>query len=165
MSRLFGHCVDIVLQHEGGYVHDPRDPGGETRWGISKRAYPSLDIAKLSREDAIEIYRRDYWQPLRCDELPAGVALVVFDSAVNQGVGYAARCLQQALGVAVDRVIGPQTLGAAARVEQHGLVREIAARRGVRYGDNPNVGVYGLGWFRRLFDVAERAHRLVDSPL
>lgn len=164
MSRLFAHCVDVVLHHEGGYVNDPRDPGGETRWGISKRAYPSLDIAKLSREDAIEIYRRDYWMPLRCDDLPAGVALVAFDCAVNQGVGFAARCLQQALGVTVDRVIGPQTIGAAARANQGELINEMAAHRGVRYGGNPNVPVYGLGWFRRLFDITARAHRLAVSP-
>lgn len=165
MSRLFAHCVEIVLSHEGGYVHDPRDPGGETRWGISKRAYPSLDIAKLTRSDAVEIYRQDYWNRIGGDELPQGVALIVFDCAVNQGVGYAARCLQQALGVAVDRVIGPVTRDAAMRSDQRQLINEIAARRGVRYGDNANVGVYGLGWFRRLFDVTASAHRAIGLPL
>ena len=75
-----------------------------------------------------------------------------------------AGCLQQALGVTVDRVIGPQTIGAAARANQGELINEMAAHRGVRYGGNPNVPVYGLGWFRRLFDITARAHRIAVSP-
>src|SRR5690606_2973445 len=61
MNELFLHAVEVVLEHEGGYVHDPHDPGGETKFGISKRQYPDLDIANLTREQAIEIYRRDWW--------------------------------------------------------------------------------------------------------
>lgn len=71
---------------EGGYTNDPDDPGGETKWGISKRAYPDLDIANLTLEDAIEIYRKDYWNPCNCDNLDWPLACAVFDTAVNCGV-------------------------------------------------------------------------------
>ena len=75
----------FVLKHEGGYVNDPKDPGGETKWGISKRAYPNLDIKNLSAEDATRIYSRDYWDVCNCDNLDYPLCTVVFDSGVVDG--------------------------------------------------------------------------------
>lgn len=89
MSDNFDRCVAFVLKQEGGYVNDIRDGGGETNYGISKRAYPSLDIKNLTRDEAIEIYRSDYWQRAGCDALEWPMCLVVFDTAVNMGVGRA----------------------------------------------------------------------------
>lgn len=74
------------MRFEGGYVNDPADPGGETKYGISKRAYPNVDIRNLTPELAGTIYENDYWGPAGCAQLPPGMALVVFDSAVNCGV-------------------------------------------------------------------------------
>src|SRR5690606_3267043 len=119
MDERFRRAVEVVLQHEGGYANDPRDPGGETKWGISKRSYPHLDIANLTREEAIEIYRRDWWQRYgygRIDD--ADVAAKVMDLAIKMGPATAHRLLQEALvfvgcPVAVDGIIGPQTIGAA----------------------------------------------------
>ncbi len=81
----FDAALEFVLKWEGGYVNDPDDPGGETRYGISKRAYPHLDIANLNRSAARAIYLRDYWQVSGCDDLPAAAAVAVFDFAVNAG--------------------------------------------------------------------------------
>jgi lysozyme family protein len=78
--------LKFTLKWEGGYVNDPEDPGGETKWGISKRAYPNEDIKNLSRERALEIYANDYWLKAGCDELPFPYNAVVFDAAVNCGV-------------------------------------------------------------------------------
>jgi lysozyme family protein len=94
----FEKAVDFVLAHEGGYTNDPNDPGGETKYGISKRAYPDLIIANLTPEDAIEIYRRDYWIPSGAEQLPDNLALIHFDASVNNGLSKARQFLDQAGG-------------------------------------------------------------------
>ena len=85
----FERAIEFVLKHEGGYVDNPADPGGETRFGISKKTYPALDIRNLTIEAAKEIYRRDYWQKSGCEALEWPLSLVVMDSAVNCGVARA----------------------------------------------------------------------------
>ena len=82
-------AMDFLIAREGGYVNDPADPGGETRWGISKRAYPNEDIKNLTLERAKELYTRDYWLKAGCDQLPSPLNLVVLDSAANLGVSRA----------------------------------------------------------------------------
>ena len=89
MSDNFERCFVFVLRHEGGYVNDPRDPGGETKYGISKRAYPLLNIKNLSIEDAKMIYRKDYWDRAGCGALEWPMCLVHFDSCVNLGLSRA----------------------------------------------------------------------------
>lgn len=90
--------MEFVLKWEGGYSNDPDDPGGETRWGISKRAYPSLDIASLTKEEAIAIYERDYWQKIGGDLLPPAMGLVAMNAAVNCGVSRARKWLDASGG-------------------------------------------------------------------
>src|ERR1044072_8557468 len=98
MTPAFKSAVEIILAHEGGYSFDPRDPGGETNFGISKRQYPNLNIKDLTRERAKAIYFSDYWNKVRGDSLPFGVALVAFDYAVNAGVSTAIKALQRVSG-------------------------------------------------------------------
>jgi len=86
MKDSFDKAIDFVLSIEGGYVNDPSDPGGETKYGISKRAYPTLDIQNLTESAAKEIYKRDYWDKLDCDNLFYSFDIVAFDTAVNMGV-------------------------------------------------------------------------------
>src|SRR5579862_3236474 len=114
MSDPFETAVDFVLTAEGGLVDDPSDPGGVTKFGISQRAYPNLNIRELTIADAKALYRKDYWDRCSCDKLPAGIAFVVFDAAVNQGVSGSIRMLQRSLNVLEDGLIGPATLSAAA---------------------------------------------------
>ena len=82
----FDKALAFTLKWEGGYVNDPKDPGGETNFGISKRAYPNEDIKGMSKERASAIYRRDYWDSLGCDNRDRSLSISVFDSAVNCGV-------------------------------------------------------------------------------
>jgi lysozyme family protein len=157
MKYNFDLAVDAVLAHEGGYVEDPHDPGGATKWGISNRSYPDIDIAKLTKADARDIYHNDYWQAMRCDELPSGLDLLVFDAAVNQGQGAATIMLQQAVGAQVDGIIGPRTMDKAQVGNIENAIRELVALRAVKYGNIATFPRYGLGWMRRLAYMHQRA--------
>ena len=105
-------AIAVVIKIEGGYVNDPDDAGGETKYGISKRSYPDVDIRGLTKTAAAAIYLDDYWYPLRCENVPGVLALPLLDSGVNQGRRTAVRLLQGVLGVKVDGLIGPKTLAA-----------------------------------------------------
>lgn len=152
MPDTFTLALAFVLQQEGGakIADDPRDPGGLTKWGISQRAYPGLDIRALTEADASAIYRRDYWDATGCGNLPPAVAFIHFDCCVNQGPGTAAKTLQLAAGVEPDGKIGPKTLGAIQRMPAGKLATEYAALRMSHYGRLPHFDTYGLGWSRRL---------------
>lgn len=156
----FERSVDFVLKHEGGYVNHPRDPGGETNMGIAKKFYPDLDIKNLTRQQAVDIYRRDYWERARCHEMPPAVAHMVFDSAVNQGISASVRILQRSLRVRDDGIVGPVTLTAVRNANQSALLTEMAAVRGNWYAATRNVDTFGLGWFRRLIDCYDFARTL-----
>lgn len=158
MSR-FDEVFERVIGHEGGYSLDPRDPGGETKFGISKRSYPGLDIAALSVENAKLIYRADFWNVLRCDELPPPIDEYVFDFAVNSGVSTAAESLQGAVGALRDGDIGPKTIEAVKRSKPADIVRLMFVDRAMVYALNPNDRRYGRGWFARLFDKTWQAFK------
>ena len=89
MENNFEKALKFVLSHEAEFVDDPNDPGKATKYGISQKAYPDLDIANLTREDAKIIYQRDYWDKAGCGEIANGLDIVVFDTAVNCGVSRA----------------------------------------------------------------------------
>lgn len=163
----FDKAFTQLLGHEGGYSEDPNDPGnwtgGEkgqgalkgTNWGISAKAYPMLDIRGLSVEAAKSIYRRDYWQPMRCDDLPPAIAMLAFDAAVNSGVAQAKRWLQMGLGVVADGNIGPITIGAAQKLATNSAkldaaLCEMQAQRLVFMAGLSNWRFCGLGWARRV---------------
>jgi lysozyme family protein len=148
--KAFDLLVERVLSHEGGYVNDPRDPGQETRWGISKRAYPHLDIRNLTRAQAVDIYRRDFWQRVRGDELPREFAFQALDAAVNHGIGNAVRWMQRAAGVADDGVIGPVTLAAVQRAQAADLVLRFNAERLRFYAKLTTFSTFGRGWVNRV---------------
>lgn len=160
-SRAFERAVNFVLRDdiEGGYVNDASDPGGETKYGISKRQYPQLDIAALSRDDAKRIYFRDFWAPLQLDRWPARVALAVFDSAVNQGQDNAVRIAQSAFGASVDGIVGPETLTKARQLNEDEALARVMAGRAARYVQTKNYSRYGAGWFARCFKCAMEAAR------
>lgn len=154
MTDNFTKAVEIIFAIEKGYVNDPDDPGGETKYGITKRSYPGLDIKNLDKATAATIYLTDFWTPAKCDHYPWPLCLFVFDAAVNQGVDAAARLLQKAAGVAVDGIIGPQTLRAVERQNPYELGAMLLADRSLRYMGTRNFDKYGRGWLKRLAHVA-----------
>lgn len=150
----FALAVTSLLREEGGYVAD--DPGGPTNFGISQKSYPALTIRDLTEQDAVAIYRRDFWLPLRCDELPVALAVGLLDAAVNQGPVPAVLDLQKALGVTADGRIGPQTLARAQAAEVVDTLTRFFGRRAMRYALTAHLSRYGLTWFTRCFRVYRR---------
>lgn len=146
----FEKAFDRLIPHEGGYVNHPTDPGGETKYGISKRSYPHLDIAALTLAEARAIYQRDYWDRAQCDKLPPGVAFDVFDAAVNSGIGQAIRFLQRAVGVADDGVVGPMTLAAVRRRDAEAVQARFNGERLDFMTRLTTWDTFGKGWARRV---------------
>lgn len=147
---MFDAIISRVLANEGGYTNNPNDPGGETNFGISKRAYPQLNIATISRADAVEIYRRDFWVRIHGDELPQAVAYQALDAAVNHGIDTTVRMLQRALGVADDGHFGPVTLAAVAHADSRDVVLNFNAERLDFYARLSTFAAFGRGWTRRI---------------
>ncbi|KKN23826.1 hypothetical protein LCGC14_0901100 [marine sediment metagenome] len=148
--------IEFVLEREGGYVNDPNDPGGETKYGISKKAYPQVNITDLTIENAKEIYKKDYWFACSCDELPFHFAIAVFDMAVNMGITKAKRILQIALGVTVDGSIGPKTVAAAHKASTY-VVKNLLSERMAEYTrlivNNQNLAKFSVGWAYRVISL------------
>src|SRR5829696_5104608 len=136
-ASRFEKAIEIVLQHEGGFVHHPRDPGGATKFGITRETLSRVrgrpvsieDVRELTSAEAAAIYRWLYWDVVRADELPPGLDLAVFDLAVNSGPARAVRMLQNVLGVTVDGIVGPETLKAAWQNDPAETIRRLTRAR------------------------------------
>lgn len=146
----FDVFIERVLSHEGGYVNDPKDPGGETQWGISKRAFPWVNIKTLTRTQAIELYREHYWNRAHCDEFPKALQFQILDAAVNHGIGNSIRWLQRAVDVADDGDVGPVTITAVADHEASDVVLAFNAERLDFYTKLSTWDRFGKGWVRRI---------------
>ena len=160
-DERFKRAVEVVLRHEGGYVNDPHDPGGETKYGISKRSYPNLDIRNLTREQAIAIYRRDWWDRYGYGQIAdQNVATKIFDMAVNMGPQTAHRILQQALiwighRVTLDGIIGPETIGATNAANPKRLLEALRCLSAMHYYQivrhNRAMERFLVGWLSRAY--------------
>ena len=131
MKNNFKIAVDFVLAHEGGYSNNPKDPGGETHWGISKRSWPLLDIKALTKKQAKEIYRSSYWDSIFLDEEPFPKDIIIFDTAVNIGVGNASELFLKST-----------------------CWRDAILRRIEYYTKLKNFKYFGRGWVNRCIDLA-----------
>lgn len=148
----FDEAFTRLLGHEGGYVDHPSDPGGATRWGVTERVARAGgytgDMRDFPVELARDIYRREYWAPIRADELPEAVRYDVFDAAVNSGTRQAALWLQRACGASPDGVIGALTIAAARRTPD--LRARFNGHRLRALADLPTWPAFGRGWARRI---------------
>ncbi len=173
MRQNFTEALDHVLENEGGYVDHPRDPGGATNMGITqatlsrwrKRVVSKSDVKTLSRREAGEIYRANFWNAVRADELPAGIDYCVFDAAVHSGPQRAIRWLQTELRVRVDGLIGPLTLKAAHASDRTALIRAFCRRR-LRFMQGLRTwATFGRGWSRRMTTVQTSALALAAKQI
>lgn len=146
----FDDVCNRLLGHEGGYADGEGDPGGETNWGISKRAYPDVDIKRLTQDGAKAIYRRDFWDRINADRLPDGVAFQLFDFAVNSGIETAVRYLQRAVGVADDGHWGPVSQAAVDRMSESDQILLLNAARLDFMTRLVNWPTASRGWARRI---------------
>jgi len=143
----FSKAVEFVIGEEGGFTDDPRDRGGATKFGISQRAYPGLNIAKLTRDDAIHIYQRDYWD--RLPSLPSPIDFLAFDFAVNAGIGRAVKCLQLAIGVKDDGNFGPVSHTKINKMAPIDVAILYQAERARHYAQIDDGQTFIRGWMRR----------------
>jgi lysozyme family protein len=159
MSK-FDEIIEVVLEHEGGYVNDPKDPGGETNFGIAKRSHPDVDIKNLTKEGAKEIYKEVYWDKNKVESLPEHLWHIYFDMCVNQGKSRAVKIIQRAVNgkggsLDVDGGLGPMTIAAIgkSRVE----LDRVRAYRVKYYADlvtkKPDLERFYFGWFKRALEV------------
>ena len=165
MNGNFDKCMEMLLAHEGGYVNHPSDPGGMTNLGVTKRTYDEFHgtdideegMRNLTVEDVTPIYRRNYWERCRCQDLPDGVDWAVFDWAVNSGTGRAAKALQRAVGTLEDGAIGPQTLMCVGNEKPEEIINRIAIHRDSFYRSLSTFDTFGRGWLRRNDETREQA--------
>ncbi len=154
-----------VLKHEGGFVNHPRDPGGMTNLGVTKRAWEEYtgqqadetEMRSLTAEIVKPFYKAKYWDKIKGDDLPSGVDYAAYDLAVNSGPARAAKYLQQIAGVPVDGVIGPKTLAAIKESPSEEVVDALCGMRMDFLKALPTFDVFGKGWTRRVAEVEEKA--------
>lgn len=170
MQSTFQIDLTDVLKREGGFVNDPKDPGGATNHGVTQHEYdhwraahglPSRSVVKIATDEIAAIYAEDYWQPIHGDALPAGVDYCVFDFAVNSGPTRAVKFLQRAVGVKDDGILGHATLDAVARHDARVTIESICDSRQEYLEHLPTFSHFGRGWTARVDQVRAAAEKLV----
>ena len=165
MQENYETCLEMILHHEGGYVNHPKDPGGETNLGVTKRVYEDWggdkDMRDLTVEDVAPIYKKNYWDRMKCDQIPNGLDLCCFDFGVNAGTGRSAKYLQTMIGTVADGGIGPNTLAKLDEyIEEHGLEASIENFQNARqeyYESLSTFETFGRGWTRRVEETTASA--------
>lgn len=166
----FPAALAAVLVHEGGYVNHPQDPGGATNKGVTQAVYegyrglrgvPFRSVREISDSEIHAIYRFQYWDRIRGDDLPAGLDYAVFDFAVNSGTHRAAAFLQRSVSQVDDGKIGPATLAAVKTADATQLIDELCDSRQRFLRGLSTFPVFGKGWLTRVKDVREKAKGMV----
>ena len=183
LSPAFAHALSFVLAREGGYVNDPTDKGGETNFGISDKrdgvadgltdvngdGKPDTRIRDLTKEQAGQIYYRDYWYPAYCEKWPDGISLFMFDAAVQHGTKKAIQLLQEAVGVSADGIVGTKTINAVTSADTEWLLNRCFLRRSRYYASiiksNASQGKYLNGWFNRLDELANACQEVIGGQV
>jgi lysozyme family protein len=150
---MFDKAVNHVIEQEGGYVNHKDDPGGETKYGISKRQYPDLNIKDITKETAKNIYKTDYWDKIRGDLLPYPVALSLFDISVNIGNRRAVKMLQKVVEQKDDGILGDKTLKAISGFSPEFIAERLCIERINYYAGLSTFRTFGKGWVRRSIEI------------
>ena len=159
--ELFERAIEVVLGHEGsGSAVHPNDRGGLTRFGISQRWNPDIDVLHITREQAIEFYWERYWKAKNYDWLPPAIAVKVFDLSTNLGEQSVVRCLQRALRacgypVKIDGILGPKTAGAALNANPLALLAALRSEAAADYklivANDMSQAAFLTGWLNRAY--------------
>jgi lysozyme family protein len=174
-SDRFNNAVEFVFVHECVYdsKHNvivenvPGDSGGPTKYGIDHASHPDVDIANLTADGAKKIYYDSYWCPVYADELGSPIGEFMFDTGVNNGIGYAVRVLQTVLGIGVDGRIGPVTLGEARRQDSQELFSKLVEARNQHYraivDRIPGDAKFLKGWLNRTEDLLAFGNKITAA--
>jgi lysozyme family protein len=166
MNGDFERALKFTLREEGGFVNNPKDPGGATMMGITLETFqkyrknPHLtadDLKLIPHSEVAEIYQKRYWDACKCNDLPQGVDLCVFDTAVNSGPGRASKMLQEAVGATADGVIGPGTLSKVSEVSPVDLIGKYCDTRLKFLRSLPTFPTFGKGWTARVERLKQEA--------
>jgi lysozyme family protein len=176
MKSNFKKCLDVTLVYEGGFSNHPKDPGGATMQGITQKVYDEYrlrlgkeakPVNEIFKVELQEIYDLQYWDRARCDDLPVGVDLAVFDYAVNSGVSRAVKDLQRVLGCKVDGVAGMGTVAAALAIAPADVISGLCAKRLAFLRSLRTWGTFGKGWGARVAAIKARGLAMcgaADTP-
>jgi lysozyme family protein len=165
MKGNFDRCLEMVLKHEGGFVNHPKDPGGATNMGVTLATYEQWvgrsvtieEMKNLAFQDVAPIYKKNYWDKVRGDDLPSGVDWSVFDWAVNSGPSRSAKALQKIVMVGQDGAIGPITLAATHSQDAKEVIQAMYYARQRFYENLSTFDTFGRGWTRRNKETLESA--------
>jgi lysozyme family protein len=160
-SSKFLKAFEYLMYHKGGYSNNLKDAGGETKFGISKRSYPHLDIKNLTQNQARQIYFVDFWMKSKCEDITdENIAIKLFDLAVHAGIPQAIKLIQRALRaagahVAEDGIIGPATLAAINKSDPTDLLAALKSEAAGYYrliaSANPSQKRFIEGWLSRAY--------------
>ena len=170
MKENFDKCLEMLLEHEGGYVNNVNDRGGMTNLGVTKRVYDEWigresteqEMRDLTPDDVAPIYKKNYWDRVKGDQLPSGVDWCAFDWAVNSGSGRPAKAIQRAVGATQDGAIGNQTLGLVAEKDPKFIIDYVYTVRQAFYEGLDDYKHFGRGWSRRNTETLHQAMKMVD---
>jgi len=171
VKQNFDKCLTMLLKHEGGFVDHPKDPGGMTNLGVTKAVYDKwigresteAEMRGLTQDDVAPIYKKNYWDRCKCDQLPSGADWSVFDWAVNSGTGRASKAMQKIVGAKQDGAIGPKTLQMIANEKAEFLVEKMYDQRQSFYEKLNTFETFGRGWTRRNKETKETALELIHE--
>ena len=169
MESNFDQSLKLVLKSEGGYVNNPKDPGGETMMGVTKNAWSTWlkrpiedgEMAKLTVADITPFYKALYWDKSYCNQLPTGIDYMVFDASVNMGVGQSIKLLQKSLGCVPDGVIGANTMKAINDADAKTMIDKFSAQKELFYRSLGTFLTFGKGWLARIEQVKQAALKLL----
>lgn len=171
MEANFAPSLAAILKHEGGYVCNPKDPGGATCNGVTQVVYndwraanglPSSPVRGITKQEVEEIFLDRYWDPISADSLPPGVDYATLDFAYNSGVNRASRFLQRCAGVTEDGQIGPDTIAAVNKSPPVKLIDDLCDMRLVFLKSLKTWRFFGRGWNNRVADVRETAKAMAS---
>ena len=169
MTENFDHSLDLVLNSEGGFVNNPKDPGGMTNLGVTASTWANFkgrntnekEMRSLTRDDVAPLYEKKYWDACKCDDLPSGIDYLVFDFAVNSGPGRAIKTLQKAISVPEDGDIGPVTLQNIEIMDKTELINKFSEAKKQFYESLPTFATFGKGWLKRVDEARVNASNML----
>ena len=170
MNRNWDKSFDLVIVNEGGFVNNPKDPGGATNWGCTQAVWEKYvghsvtvdDMKALTKEDVKPLYKRNYWDALHGDAIPSGLDYCIFDCAINSGVGRAAKFIQEIVGVPADGAIGNNTVTAITQINSITLINEFSDKRQAFLESLKTFPTFGKGWTKRVQEVRTKSLEMAN---